>query len=340
MNCYYHPEKQASYQCTTCKLLLCNQCIKSFQAGGFNTYFCPGCNSQCEEISVLEGKVEPAPKPKKNSEPKSETVFAKKDEPEIIPQKVQPHTPHPPPTKPEIAKPTPQKSSALEFPEEEDSGPEIQEMEVMHTAKIDLASLTPPTRKKTESAPEIQAVSAEHKMPAMLPFFSDVFLKPDKAFKNASYHLSRSVPLKLRFMIVLTVGVLASIVLKYLIDTNIFFSGFTVLTEIIIFSCIFSLGISFMTNVESQFDLGMYIASIYTIFLLFQNILAAAFQICSMTNLIIYSAIIIFFLKFWVFSRNIIKYCQCNLACGILMTLIASLAVTWGLSIIYKFVYA
>ena len=50
MKCYNHPEKEATLKCVSCDLLLCRDCVKAFQAGGFFTYFCPGCNSQCEEI--------------------------------------------------------------------------------------------------------------------------------------------------------------------------------------------------------------------------------------------------------------------------------------------------
>ena len=50
MSCINHPDKAGKFQCTSCQIVLCNQCIKSFQAGGFFTYFCPACNSQCEEI--------------------------------------------------------------------------------------------------------------------------------------------------------------------------------------------------------------------------------------------------------------------------------------------------
>ena len=156
MNCYNHSDKPAQFQCTSCMLLLCNHCVKSFQAGGFNTYFCPGCNSQCEELPA--NSPPPAEKPRQAPPPPvPQEKTLKIPEPKPAP-KVTP----PPPKKPV---PVPEKASTILIePEEEASAGRKEDLKPMNTSEINLASLTPLVIQKTA------AVSAEIKTPSPLIF--------------------------------------------------------------------------------------------------------------------------------------------------------------------------
>jgi len=60
VNCKNHVERPAVHVCVHCKIFVCSECVRSYPAGGFETYFCPECNDRCEPVSLQK---ETGPKP-------------------------------------------------------------------------------------------------------------------------------------------------------------------------------------------------------------------------------------------------------------------------------------
>jgi FHA domain len=49
--CIRHPQEPATYQCTRCKEVMCNHCVRILRLkGGQPLFLCPSCSNKCEPI--------------------------------------------------------------------------------------------------------------------------------------------------------------------------------------------------------------------------------------------------------------------------------------------------
>lgn len=380
MNCYTHPEKNAKYQCSSCQLLVCEECVKSFQAGGFLTFFCPGCNGQCDEIEegTESGTVDSNPDVSTSSADTVPKPQSKKEE--IKSSSEEDNELHPPLKKKtsdsSLAAVSSLKSDALNkaVPQKRidgkvDSKDEIEvfsslnmieksevlenvrlaedQLKKTDASQIDKPEPTDPPvleggarpRNKTlkkEILSEDEAVAiSDLKMPSIISLFTKIFIKPEVIYNNGVFYLSRSVPLRMKFIVTSIIFLLLTAFLRSF--ESFFISSFSgLIVELSVFSFIIAYGIRIIGKIDYSGSLWLYVFGVYSFFLLLQHLLTLSLEFCPLTfdSMIIGSVFMV--LKLFVFVYGPSRAYQTSRIASFLLFLIAVMSSGCAYSVIIK----
>lgn len=312
MNCINHTDKPAQFQCINCGMTVCNACVKSFQAGGFFTYFCPACNSQCEEIEI---KPEPAPKkaPPVSSPPPSEVT-------ELPPA--------------DISSPAvdvlPQELTDL--PEEVPQPKATPAEKPVKSAPASRTGVPPPEaapkigfKKRTDeeaSAPSLSttpAVTAEIKTPFLAGQFLKMLIKPSETFPKILSLLDNSLPLKIQLMFLTLVFFLTGSFLKELSLglTPLFFS----LVSTLVFSLIMILPPKNSVPLKSGWILFLGFACLFSLLETLQNGMIFGVQNFMPPMGFPVLPLLFLLLKLWIFMKTIDSICRSGALLSFLVSL-------------------
>lgn len=297
MSCANHSDKPGQFQCVSCKIVLCNQCVKSFQAGGFFTYFCPACNSQCEEIDEKQSPAgsTPAPSPEKILQvEKKIPVPVQEKKIKIEEQKVE--------LQPEESLP-----EDIPSPKPSESTPAGRKIIKLETDNLDeIPVQTGASSVKLSQAPSVlegSAVSAEIKTPSFLGYFLTLFFKPESSFKTMAIQMQRSMPLKLQSLFAVVIFLSLLICIRFQ-NHPFTFSMLSSLSDTLLFLFFFTLFSIPSDEIKSKVNLGM---CGITFFLFLQTLhiaLVHALTSMTLTHYVLYSGLAFIPLKLWIFFKG------------------------------------
>ncbi len=314
MSCINHTDKPGKFQCVNCRIVLCSQCVKSFQAGGFFTYFCPACNSQCEEIDekqspasappaepaekkVHEEKI-PAPAPEKPLPPEKkipvppEEIKIKIEKPEATTPAVEEmSSPDEPPPVPE-ASATPPSGRKIIRLETDD----VDEMSLKTTSASAVSSQRP-------SVPEKPAVTADNKIPSFPGYFLTLFFKPGKTFKTMAIQMEKSMPLKLQSLMGFLIFLSLLVFIRFQ-NHPFTFSMLSSLTDTLLFLFFFTFFSVSSQEIKSKVNLGMCGLTLFSFLQSLHITVIYALSFMALTDYALYSGLAFILIKGWIFYKG------------------------------------
>lgn len=335
MSCANHSDKPGQFQCISCKIVLCNQCVKSFQAGGFFTYFCPVCNSQCEEIDEKQSPASASPPPPPEG---------KKKIPIPAPEKIiEPSEPEPSQETVELPQPaatekdTPSSKPELTIPPE---GRKIIRLETddLDAMPVTAAKISESLSPKTPSILERPAVSAEIKTPSFLGYFLFLIFKPGKVFRTMAVQMQKSMPLKIQSLLTILTFLFLMIFIRFQ-NHPFTFSLISSLTDTVLFLFFFSLFSTPTEEIKSKVNLGMSAITLFT-FIHTLHIWTLHFLTSlNMNDYTLYAGLGFVVLKLWVIFRGLRSFNDKGAFQNLLYVLIILLSQWFSESAFFKWFY-
>jgi hypothetical protein len=307
MKCVNHADSHALYECGACQVSFCEVCVQTFQAGTFNTFFCPLCQGQCSEI-------EPDKKPQ--SAPKPEPIEAGPSTVPLPPLQIEMGEEPSPVITDNIdlnkkfsasAKPAPtvldkKESTSRQAPSVFDSAapvPSEPEKVIPEEGNTETGDSVP-------VLPDLKIM----KVPSLRLFYLSLFRNYDVAFSDALVHLRQSTPFRIRFIAVFFLLFSAGVFCRMRSFHSPFFLPFIVsISEWALFSAMIVFGISTKEKNVSRSHLGMFILGMESLFLFTRNFFVFLFLFFSLKwlSFIPGTLILIFKLKYYshIFTRGL-----------------------------------
>lgn len=313
MKCYNHPDAGAKFKCVSCGLLVCNNCVKSFHAGGFFTYFCPGCNSQCEE---LEGVAEEPPAKTQTSENKEPAApvkqeQAKKEESKKVDDSFLNKT----------LKESPAISKETKIP------PPAQRVEIETAKPIpELEDIS-----KDSDILDLEETSLQKGQPttSIMAAYTGPFINPEIYFQDVIETFQKNSGFKIKFIFVALMLLCLDIALR-LKNFPLPFAVAASFIESLIFTVIISFSCVVLKKTERAISFTIYSFGLISFIQVFHSL-----SLYSIPSEIIALCVValLALIKFWIFSFALVKYYFFSVTNSILILLTAQ--ITTSLAVLY-----
>ncbi|MBN2144796.1 MAG: hypothetical protein JW774_09260 [Candidatus Aureabacteria bacterium] len=287
-----HADRKALYECGPCQVCFCEECVQIFRAGTFNTFFCPQCQGQCQEIESNDqaGTFKPqapAPKPQPEIKKPDSGLNEESSSWPVLSQTV-------------VDTKTQGSPEATFSAHLGDSVDEIQKI----------------PEKQPEEPPSVQPAAYVLKViqsPSLKLFFSNVFKKPGETFTDSLYLLRQSTPFRVRFLFMGICFMAGAILCRFFspVFPNHVSLGAT-FSEWVIFSGLFAFGICTTENKLSCVYLSVFVLGMESFFIFIRNFFIYAFLFFSLEWVGLITGTLILIVKLNFYSRLLTRGLSCD----------------------------